>query len=103
MIEGNLIDYIGQIIPRGNIYTLVGGDWSTIKWDVNNPDDCPTEAEIIAKAEELRDADIYRKPRKKAYPSMVDQLDMLYWDKVNGTDNWQDVIAKVKSDNPKPE
>jgi len=26
---------------------------------------------------------------------------MQYWDKVNGTTNWEDAIAKVKSDNPK--
>ena len=43
-----------------------------------------------------------KQDRKESYPLMVDQLDMLYWDKVNGTDNWQDVIAKVKADNPKP-
>jgi hypothetical protein len=28
-------------------------------------------------------------------------LDMQYWDKVNGTTNWEDAIAKVKSDIPK--
>ncbi len=27
--------------------------------------------------------------------------DMQYWDKVNGTTNWEDAIAKVKLDNPK--
>jgi hypothetical protein len=26
---------------------------------------------------------------------------MQYWDKVNGTTNWEDAIAKVKSDIPK--
>ena len=93
---------MGQLIPKGNTYTLRGNDWSTIEWDANNPDDCPTEAEIATKAEELRVADEYRLPRTKNYPPIKDQLDMLYWDKVNGTDNWQDVIAKVKSDNPKP-
>ena len=30
-------------------------------------------------------------------------LDMQYWDKVNGTTNWQTAIAKVKSDIAKPE
>jgi len=28
-------------------------------------------------------------------------LNMQYWDKVNGTTNWEDAIAKVKSDIPK--
>ena len=45
----------------------------------------------------------YSQKRMISYLPIRDQLDMLYWDKVNSTDNWQDAIAKVKSDNPKPE
>ena len=45
----------------------------------------------------------YISARKEAYPSTGDQLDMQYWDAVNGTTTWKDAIAKVKSDNPKPE
>lgn len=41
--------------------------------------------------------------RQEAYPSIGDQLDMQYHDAVNGTTTWKDAIAKVKSDNPKPE
>ena len=37
------------------------------------------------------------------YPSIQDQLDMQYWDAVNGTTTWKDAIAQVKADNPKPE
>jgi len=40
--------------------------------------------------------------RRNSYPSIVDQLDMQYWDKKNGTTTWVDAVAKVKSDNPKP-
>jgi len=43
----------------------------------------------------------YQRDRASAYPSIQEQLDMQYWDKVNNTTNWQDAIAKVKSDNPK--
>ena len=43
----------------------------------------------------------YVQKRLKEYPTIQDQLDMQYWDKVNGTTNWEDAIAKVKSDNPK--
>ena len=35
------------------------------------------------------------------YPTISEQLDMQYWDQVNGTTTWKDAIAKVKSDNPK--
>jgi len=40
--------------------------------------------------------------RASAYPSLQEQMDMQYWDSVNGTTTWKDAIAKVKSDNPKP-
>ena len=39
----------------------------------------------------------------RVYPSIGDQLDMQYWDAVNGTTTWKDAIAQVKADNPKPE
>ena len=35
------------------------------------------------------------------YGFIGEQLDMLYWDKKNGTDNWEKHIDKVKSDIPK--
>ena len=44
----------------------------------------------------------YIQARQTAYGSIADQLDMQYWDKVNGTNTWQEHIAQVKSDNPKP-
>jgi len=47
------------------------------------------------------DANQYQRERATAYPSIQEQLDMQYWDKVNGTTNWEDAIAKVKSDIPK--
>ena len=45
----------------------------------------------------------YKTARQEAYGSIQDQLDMQYWDSVNGTTNWADHIAQVKADNPKPE
>jgi len=44
----------------------------------------------------------YIQARQEAYGSIADQLDMIYWDGVNGTTVWADHIAQVKSDNPKP-
>ena len=44
----------------------------------------------------------YIQARQEAYGSIADQLDMQYWDAVNGTTTWKDHIAQVKSDNPKP-
>ena len=45
----------------------------------------------------------YIQARQEAYGSIADQLDMQYWDAVNGTTTWKDHVATVKSDNPKPE
>ena len=45
----------------------------------------------------------YIEARQEAYGSVQDQLDMQYWDSVNGTTLWADHIAQVKADNPKPE
>jgi hypothetical protein len=47
------------------------------------------------------DANQYQRDKATAYPTIQEQLDMQYWDKVNSTTNWEDAIAKVKSDNPK--
>lgn len=38
----------------------------------------------------------------RVYPSIQEQLDMQYWDSVNGTTTWKDAIAAVKTENPKP-
>ena len=60
---------------------------------------------ITAKATELQaayDAKAYARSRATAYPSIQEQLDMQYWDSVNGTTIWADTVASVKSENPKP-
>ena len=44
----------------------------------------------------------YKSDRAAAFASVGDQLDMQYWDAVNGTTTWKTHVAKVKSDNPKP-
>ncbi len=48
------------------------------------------------------EANGYKVARQSAYATIQDQLDMQYWDGVNGTTTWADHIAQVKSDNPKP-
>ena len=43
----------------------------------------------------------YKINRALAYPSIQEQLDLQYWDKINGTNNWQDAINAVKAKYPK--
>ena len=55
-----------------------------------------------AAAEALMAAEAYKDNRAAAYPSIQEQLDMQYWDSVNGTTTWADAIAAVKAAHPKP-
>jgi len=60
--------------------------------------------EILAKQQELiaeYEANQYQRDRAKEYPSIQEQLDMQYWDKINVTNNWQDAINAVKAKYPK--
>jgi len=72
------------------------------EWNLNIAQ--PT-AEQIASYESAGNAEealqIVLNTRATSYPSIQDQLDMQYWDKVNGTTTWKDAVAQVKSDNPK--
>jgi len=83
-------------------FTFKDDDLDTIQW---NEGTAPiSKTDILAKQTELQtqyDNNQYQRDRAVAYPSIKDQLDMQYWDKINSTTTWQDAIAKVKSDNPK--
>ncbi len=43
----------------------------------------------------------YKELRAKEYPPIPDQLDMIYWDRINGTNNWEKTITAVKEKYPK--
>ena len=43
----------------------------------------------------------YSTLRQQEYPSREEQLDMMYWDKVNGTTVWEDTIQAIKDKYPK--
>ena len=44
----------------------------------------------------------YKDDRRKAYGDIGDELDMQYWDLVNGTTTFRDHVAAVKAAHPKP-
>ena len=43
-----------------------------------------------------------RSTRRSAYGDLGSQLDMQYWDNVNGTTTWKDHVAAVKTATPIP-
>ena len=62
----------------------------------------PTDEEINEKFEELKaDYDSKEHQRLREYPPIEEQLDMLYWDRMNGTERWIQAIKKVKDKHPK--
>ena len=75
-------------------------DINSIKWTSTPIPKADIEAKMVEVQAEY-DANQYQRDRATAYPSIQDQLDMQYWDKVNGTTTWKDAVAKVKLDNPK--
>jgi len=97
----DIIKAVLKINPNAEL-SVSGNDINTIVWE-NGTTPIP-KADIEAKMVEVQaeyDANQYQRDRATAYPSIQEQLDLQYWDKVNGTTNWEDAIAKVKSDIPK--
>ena len=97
---------IGKITKFDAVNSLVGGGISQKADGIiyyHSGQTPPTEEEIDAEVIRLQaeyDANQYQRDRQ--YPSIGDQLDMQYWDQLNGTTTWKDAIAKVKEDHPKP-
>ena len=91
-----------QAINPNAEFSINAEDINQITWH-NGTQPIPAN-EILAKQQELiaeYNAKQYQRNRAKAYPSIQEQLDMQYWDKVNGTDNWEQAINAVKAKYPK--
>jgi hypothetical protein len=96
-----ITEAILKINPNAQV-SVNGDDINQITW--LNGTTPISKADIEAKMVEVQaDYDAKQYQRDRVYPSIQDQLDMQYWDSVNGTTTWKDAVAKVKSDNPKPE
>jgi hypothetical protein len=83
-------------------FTINADDINQITW-LNGTQPIPAN-EILAKQQELiaeYNSKQYQRDRAKAYPSIQEQLDLQYWDKVNNTDNWKQAINAVKAQYPK--
>ncbi len=98
-----IIEAILKINPNA-VVSVRGDNIDTCEIQWHNGTTPIPKADIEAKMIEVQaeyDANQYQRDRATAYPTIQDQLDMQYWDNVNGTTTWEDAIAKVKSDNPK--
>ena len=97
-----IIKAILKINPNAEV-TVRGDDINTCEIEWHNGTTPISKADIEAKMVEVQaDYDAKQYQRDRVYPSIQEQLDMQYWDSVNGTTTWKDAVAKVKLDNPKP-
>jgi hypothetical protein len=97
----DIIKSIKAINPNAEV-SVNAEDINQITW-LNGTTPIPAN-EILAKQQELiaeYNSKKYQRDRAKAYPSIQEQLDLQYWDKVNGTDNWEQAINAVKAQYPK--
>jgi predicted lipoprotein len=90
-----------NLAPNAEFY--VEDTYSSIVWKSENIPK-PTEAEVNAEISRLQaeyDAKQYQRDRAKDYPSIQEQMDMQYWDAINGTTTWLDAINSIKQKYPK--
>lgn len=79
-----------------------GGDTFIARWNSASPQ--PSETEIKAAHAEWQaeyDSKAYARARAGEYAPIAEQLDMMYWDSVNGSRTWLDHIEAVKEAHPK--
>lgn len=82
-------------------WSMVGNKYEDIVWlDPNS--ECPTKEELDAELLALQsayDALEYQRRRVAEYPTIAEQLDMIYHD---GIDAWKASISEIKNKYPKP-
>ncbi len=94
---------LGKIRP-GAQYTVRGYTMNEVEW--NSPEiSKPTQEELDTALQQVisdqKRLNTWLPQRISAYPPIDKQLDMLYWDQVNGTTVWKDAIANIKEKFPK--
>ena len=86
-------------------WVLRGEAFSGLEW-LDQEQSQPGEQDVLDEIERLKllkENLKYRRDRKDEYLTIEEQLDLLYWDGVNGTTTWADHITEVKANHPKPE
>ena len=101
-----ITDAIKALRPTSS-FSLIGNDYSTLMWN-DSENAAPSESDVNAKLTELTtsyNAKSYQNVRETKYPSIEEQLDLLYHDmlanKGDKTGDWFAAVKKVKDDNPK--
>jgi hypothetical protein len=83
-------------------FIIHGNTYEDVEWFESNPEALPTQEEVeteITRLTEESQKNQYQRDRQMAYPTIADQLDMIYH---NGLDAWHAAITEVKDRFPKP-
>ena len=92
-------DAIRSLCPKAE-FALVGG--KDITWQKMNGESVPSDSAIeaeITRLDKVYEDNKYQRDRAAEYPSVVDQLDDIYH---NSIDGWKATIKKTKDKYPKP-
>jgi len=95
----NKFDGLASLRPQA-AWNWEGFDYSGLTW-LDKSQTKPTESEIEAEVKRLQDlyaANKYQRDRAAEYPSVVDQLDLIYH---SGVDAWKAKIKETKDKYPK--
>jgi|DEB0MinimDraft_6_1074348.scaffolds.fasta_scaffold23154_4 hypothetical protein len=93
-LNDNTVEEGGDIIVK----EYSPNELSFLKWQ-NQSKPQPTKEQFDAIKEQLYPS--YKEDRANEYPSIQEQLDMQYWDKINGTNIWEETITAIKNKYPK--
>jgi len=93
------IDFLKDVILQDN---SDGKGVFIAEWNLDIPKPTLAQLDVFeSQANEVERINNIRSQRANNYPSLADQLDMQYWDKINGTNKWQQAINAVKQKYPK--
>ena len=95
ILEPDRFEAITALRPGSEWYSTADG---VLHW-VSEDTTAPTEDEIAANLTELKAAANHKLQRQEEYPSIEDQLDLLYH---SGLDGWKAKIKETKDKYPKP-
>ena len=98
-----VLDVIFKYYPTAKFNQINGDDWEHVEW-VDEDIPKPSDKEISTKLAEMQsewEAQEYARNRASAYPSIGDQLDMIYKDNLNSTTTHKDAVEAIKKKWPK--
>ena len=97
----NIAKALESLCPTAE-WAIRGDELEWLSTTIQQPTDTELQTEI-ARLKVEYDAQEYARNRSMAYANIKDQLDMQYWDSVNGTTTWSDHVVEIKALYPKPE